>query len=127
LIDRTWWVIPNCQRYQRTVNKWFNTDAFQPQALFTLGSAPANVLHGPPQRRIDCPCSRSSPSRQHAAAAPLRGATTSRTSRISRTRTVSSEARVRHHFKHGQLNAAADAVRREAAFLKDCYEQTCTC
>jgi len=44
---------PELPKDQRTVNKWFNTDAFQPQALFTLGSAPANVLHGPPQRRID--------------------------------------------------------------------------
>jgi hypothetical protein len=44
---------PSLPADQRTVAHWFNTDAFQPQALFTLGDAPATVLHGPPQRRID--------------------------------------------------------------------------
>jgi len=44
---------PELPRGQRTVARWFNTDAFQPQALFTLGNSPATVLHGPPQRRID--------------------------------------------------------------------------
>jgi hypothetical protein len=34
-------------------NRWFNTDAFVAQALYTPGSAPATVLHGPPQRRVD--------------------------------------------------------------------------
>jgi len=44
---------PELPKSQRTVDRWFNTDAFQPQALFTLGNSPATVLHGPPQRRID--------------------------------------------------------------------------
>jgi hypothetical protein len=44
---------PELPKGQRTVARWFNTDAFQPQALFTLGNSPATVLHGPPQRRID--------------------------------------------------------------------------
>jgi hypothetical protein len=38
---------------QRTVQRWFNTDAFQAQPLFTLGNSPAVVLHGPSQRRLD--------------------------------------------------------------------------
>jgi hypothetical protein len=44
---------PKLPANQRTVARWFNTDAFQPQPLFTLGNSPATVLHGPPQRRID--------------------------------------------------------------------------
>ena len=44
---------PELPKDQRAVAHWFNTDAFQPQALFTLGNSPATVLHGPPQRRID--------------------------------------------------------------------------
>jgi hypothetical protein len=44
---------PELPKDQRTVDHWFNTDAFQPQPLFTLGNAPATVLHGPPQRRVD--------------------------------------------------------------------------
>lgn len=37
----------------RTVSRWFNTDAFQVQPVFTLGDAPRSVLHGPSQRRLD--------------------------------------------------------------------------
>ena len=36
-----------------TVEQWFNIAAFAPQAINTVGNAPRNVLHGPPQRRID--------------------------------------------------------------------------
>jgi hypothetical protein len=44
---------PALPKSQRTLAHWFNTDAFAPQALFTAGSAPPVVLHGPPQRRLD--------------------------------------------------------------------------
>jgi hypothetical protein len=36
-----------------TVAQWFNTAAFAPQPINTIGNAPRNVLHGPPQRRLD--------------------------------------------------------------------------
>jgi hypothetical protein len=36
-----------------TVAQWFNVAAFAPQANNTIGNAPRNVLHGPPQRRLD--------------------------------------------------------------------------
>ena len=36
-----------------TVEQWFNIAAFAPQAINTVGNAPRNVLHGPPQRRLD--------------------------------------------------------------------------
>jgi hypothetical protein len=36
-----------------TLQKWFDTSAFLPQALNTLGNAGRNVLYGPPQRRLD--------------------------------------------------------------------------
>jgi hypothetical protein len=44
---------PALPKSERTVQRWFNTEAFQPQALFTIGNSPATVLHGPSQRRID--------------------------------------------------------------------------
>lgn len=37
-----------------TIQKWFNTAAFQPQALGTIGSEGRNVLTGPPSRHFDC-------------------------------------------------------------------------
>ena len=36
-----------------TVAQWFNINAFAPQAINTVGNAPRNPLHGPPQRRLD--------------------------------------------------------------------------
>jgi Carboxypeptidase regulatory-like domain len=36
-----------------TVDQWFNVAAFAPQPINTIGNAPRNVLHGPPQRRLD--------------------------------------------------------------------------
>jgi hypothetical protein len=36
-----------------TVAQWFNVTAFAPQVQNTIGNAPRNVLHGPPQRRLD--------------------------------------------------------------------------
>jgi hypothetical protein len=36
-----------------TVDQWFNTAAFVAQPINTVGNAPRNVLHGPPQRRLD--------------------------------------------------------------------------
>ncbi len=44
---------PELPKDQRTLAHWFNTDAFVAQALYTPGSAPPIVLHGPPQRRLD--------------------------------------------------------------------------
>jgi hypothetical protein len=36
-----------------TVEQWFNIAAFTPQTINTIGNAPRNALHGPPQRRLD--------------------------------------------------------------------------
>jgi hypothetical protein len=36
-----------------TVDQWFNIAAFVAQPINTIGNAPRNVLHGPPQRRVD--------------------------------------------------------------------------
>src|SRR6185436_7193964 len=36
-----------------TVAQWFNVAAFAPQTNNTVGNAPRNGLHGPPQRRLD--------------------------------------------------------------------------
>ena len=38
---------------QRTLDHWFNTDAFQAQPIGTVGNAPATVGWGPSQRRLD--------------------------------------------------------------------------
>lgn len=40
------WPIP-------TIGRWFNTQAFAPQAFGTLGDVGRNTLYGPPQRRLD--------------------------------------------------------------------------
>jgi hypothetical protein len=44
---------PNLPRSQRTVEKWFNTAAFQIQPQYTAGNTPAGLMHGPWQKRID--------------------------------------------------------------------------
>jgi carboxypeptidase family protein len=36
-----------------TVDQWFDVAAFAAQPINTVGNAPRNVLHGPPQRRLD--------------------------------------------------------------------------
>ncbi len=36
-----------------TVTQWFNTAAFVAQPINTIGNAGRNILHGPPQRRLD--------------------------------------------------------------------------
>jgi hypothetical protein len=36
-----------------TIQKWFDTSAFVPQAPFTVGSAGRNILYGPQQRHLD--------------------------------------------------------------------------
>ena len=33
--------------------QWFDVAAFAPQPINTIGNAPRNGLHGPPQRRLD--------------------------------------------------------------------------
>ena len=44
---------PELPKSERTLQRWFNTAAFVAQPQFTAGSAPATVLHGPSQRRLD--------------------------------------------------------------------------
>ncbi len=44
---------PNLPKAQRTVEKWFNTDAFAVQALGTLGTAGRNILAGPGTNIVD--------------------------------------------------------------------------
>jgi hypothetical protein len=44
---------PSLPSSERTVQRWFNTAAFEAQPLFTIGNAPLMVLHGPHQRRVD--------------------------------------------------------------------------
>jgi hypothetical protein len=36
-----------------TIQKWFDTSAFAPQALYTAGSAGSNILYGPHQKHVD--------------------------------------------------------------------------
>lgn len=44
---------PELPSDQRTVQRWFNTDAFVAQPNFTLGDTPPSVMHGPSQKRLD--------------------------------------------------------------------------
>jgi hypothetical protein len=44
---------PTLPSDQRTVTRWFNTDAFVAQPLGTLGNAPYRPFHGPTQRQLD--------------------------------------------------------------------------
>jgi hypothetical protein len=44
---------PILPKDQRTVQRWFNTSAFEAQPQFTLGNAPTTVGWGPAQRRLD--------------------------------------------------------------------------
>jgi hypothetical protein len=44
---------PNLPENERTLDRWFNTAAFEAQPLFTVGNAPATVGWGPSQRRLD--------------------------------------------------------------------------
>jgi hypothetical protein len=44
---------PILPKGDRTVDRWFNTDAFQVQPQFTFGNAPNFIDYGPPQRRLD--------------------------------------------------------------------------
>jgi len=44
---------PKLPKDQRTLQKWFRTECFAPQAQFTPGSTPGTVLHGPANRRLD--------------------------------------------------------------------------
>ena len=38
---------------QRTIRRWFDTSAFAPQPLYTIGNSGRNILYGPPLRQID--------------------------------------------------------------------------
>ena len=44
---------PNLPDSERTLARWFNTAAFEPQPFFTAGDAPRFLLTGPAQRRLD--------------------------------------------------------------------------
>ena len=44
---------PILPKSERTVQRWFNTAAFEAQPQFTLGNAPTTVGWGPSQRRLD--------------------------------------------------------------------------
>jgi hypothetical protein len=44
---------PVLPKDERTVDRWFNTAAYVAQPSFTLGDAPALIMHGPSQRRLD--------------------------------------------------------------------------
>jgi hypothetical protein len=44
---------PNLPGSQRTLTRWFNTDAFEPQPLNTLGNARASIVRGPGLITID--------------------------------------------------------------------------
>lgn len=44
---------PDLPRSQRTLDRWFNTDAFSAPAPFTFGSAPRNAVQGPGTKLVD--------------------------------------------------------------------------
>jgi hypothetical protein len=44
---------PILPKGDRTLNRWFNTAAFEAQALGTVGNAPSDIGWGPSHRRID--------------------------------------------------------------------------
>ncbi len=44
---------PTLPRNERSITRWFNTAAFEPQALNTLGNAPASIVRGPGLMTID--------------------------------------------------------------------------
>jgi Carboxypeptidase regulatory-like domain len=44
---------PDLPSGERTLQRYFNTAAFELQPQLTAGNAPVGLLHGPPQRRLD--------------------------------------------------------------------------
>jgi hypothetical protein len=44
---------PNLPSSERTLQRWFNTAAFELQPQFTAGNTPAGSMHGPSIRRLD--------------------------------------------------------------------------
>ena len=44
---------PELPSSERTLARWFNTAAFQPQPNLTAGDTPRNLMTGPSQRRLD--------------------------------------------------------------------------
>ena len=44
---------PELPRSDRTIERYFNTSAFELQPLYVAGNSPLGLLHGPPQRRMD--------------------------------------------------------------------------
>lgn len=47
-------VIANPNISNPTITQWFNTAAFAPQTIGTIGSEGRNILIGPPFRHLDC-------------------------------------------------------------------------
>jgi Carboxypeptidase regulatory-like domain len=50
---------PNLPGDQRTLQRWFNTDAFALQPLYAAGNVATGSMHGPAQRRVDMNISKS--------------------------------------------------------------------
>jgi hypothetical protein len=50
---------PNLPANQRTVQRWFNTSAFELQPQYTAGNTPLGGMYGPAQRRLDLSVSKS--------------------------------------------------------------------
>jgi hypothetical protein len=44
---------PELPSDQRTLQRWFNTSAFEAQPQFVAGNTPGTVLHGPPNRSLN--------------------------------------------------------------------------
>jgi hypothetical protein len=44
---------PSLPSDQRTPDRWFNTDAWELQEIYTIGNSPRSVLHGPSRKRMD--------------------------------------------------------------------------
>jgi hypothetical protein len=50
-----------------TITRWFNTNAFEPQALGTIGTERRNALYGPTYRHFDCSVGKDFPIRERLA------------------------------------------------------------
>ena len=52
-IGPTWSAIRTCRADERTVDRWFRTDAFAQPAPFTFGDAGRNIIQGPGIINVD--------------------------------------------------------------------------
>ena len=105
-----------------TVDQWFNTAAFAAQTINTIGNGPRNVLHGPPQRRLDLSLFKDF-GLTGAAKLQLRSsATTSPTRRASRTRRRRSERRA-----SARSRASATQSRGRCSLRSSCCSRNGWC